>query len=355
MNAFINSTCAISPQKTFGSKGFPDEIIEYKGVQYLKCLEPTYNEYLDPMASRRMSRIVKMGVCAALKCLRDAGIENPDAIITGTGLGCIEDTEKFLASIYENEEKLLNPTPFIQSTHNTVAAAIALNLKCRNYNSTYVHRGFSFESALLDGLMLLKEGTAKNILVGGIDELTNNSFTITGRLGFWKRQPIDILNLLNTNTRGSIAGEGTTFFSVSSTRNERSMAEIKSVETFYKPENISVTEEKITDFVQRTCSSMNNLDLVILGINGDSGDDKIYYMLKDHLFNAVPCVYYKHMCGESDSSSAFALWLASMILNKGNVPEVLRIDNKAVRKIENILIYNHLRNTNHSMFLISSC
>ncbi len=96
------------------------------------------------MASRRMSRIIKMGVCAAMKCLQDAEIKNPDAIITGTGMGCIEDTGKFLSSYIENEEKLLNPTPFIQSTHNTVGAAIALMLKCHNYNNTLWSQGIFF-------------------------------------------------------------------------------------------------------------------------------------------------------------------------------------------------------------------
>ena len=74
-------------------------------------------------------------------------------LLPDTGLGCLEDTEKFLSSIYTNEEKLLNPTPFIQSTHNTVAGAIALAIKCHGYNATYTHRGFSFESALEDALI----------------------------------------------------------------------------------------------------------------------------------------------------------------------------------------------------------
>ena len=104
-----------------------------------------------------MSRIVKMGVFAALSCLRNAEVEIPDAIIAGTGLGCLEDTEKFLGSMYTSEEKLLNPTPFIQSTHNTVAGAIALAIKCHGYNATYTHRGFSFESALIDALMQIHD------------------------------------------------------------------------------------------------------------------------------------------------------------------------------------------------------
>ena len=52
----------------------------------------------------------------------------PDAIITGTGLGCLEDTEKFLTAMVTNKEEFLTPTSFIQSTHNTVSAQIALLL-----------------------------------------------------------------------------------------------------------------------------------------------------------------------------------------------------------------------------------
>ena len=188
MGAFINGISAISPQITFTGEKLLQEIREYNEVRHIKCIEPQYNEFIDPMASRRMSRIIKMGVYSALRCLSNAGIKKPDAIISSTGLGCIEDTEKFLSSIYSSEEKLLNPSPFIQSTHNTVAAAIAIILNCNSYNNNYSHRGFSFESALLDSLMLLQEGSANNVLVGGLDELTSNSFIITDRLGFWKKE-----------------------------------------------------------------------------------------------------------------------------------------------------------------------
>jgi len=295
-----------------------------------------------------------MGVCAALKCLRDAGIENPDAIITGTGLGCIEDTEKFLNTLYANDEKLLNPTPFIQSTHNTVAAAIALRLKCNSYNNTYVHRGFSFENALLDGLMLLQEGSASNILVGGLDELTSNAFTITNRLGFWKKKPVNNLRLFDDKSKGSLAGEGVAFFALSNRKNRKTLAKINSVNTLYKPENLAETEKSLSDFIQKSAGDIRNIDLVLMGMNGDMALDEIYHYLQSNLFTRIPCTYYKHLCGEYDTSSSFALYLASMILKEQKVPEILN-PNKPVRKTKNILIYNHLRNVNHSMFLISSC
>ena len=105
-----------------------------------------------------MSKIIKRGIASALIALKDANVENPGAIITGTGWGCWADTEKFLLTMIEQGEEQLTPTAFMQSTHNTVSGQIAISIKCHNYNSTYAHRGVSFERSLQDGMMLCLEG-----------------------------------------------------------------------------------------------------------------------------------------------------------------------------------------------------
>jgi len=191
MEIYIKGIGNISPQNTFNNDFFLEEIAEYSD-EHLKCIEPDYKKYIKPVLLRRMSRIIKMGIYAAKISLDDAEVSIPDAIITGTGLGCIEDTEKFLFSMIKDNESFLPPTPFIQSTHNTISSQIALLLKCHNYNNTYVHRGISFESALIDSMMLLKENFANNVLTGGADEITHNSFLITKRLGHWKNPEIRI-------------------------------------------------------------------------------------------------------------------------------------------------------------------
>ena len=43
--------------------------------------------------------------------LKNAGLGTPDAIITGTGLGCLSDTVKFMDSILKFNEENLNPAP----------------------------------------------------------------------------------------------------------------------------------------------------------------------------------------------------------------------------------------------------
>jgi len=355
MEAYIDGRSAISPQNTFSSENPFDDVREYENVHFMKCIEPQYNALIDPMASRRMSRIMKMGMASALKCLDEAGISIPDAVVTGTGLGCLEDTEKFLGSLISNEEKLLNPTPFIQSTHNSIAANIAILLKCYGYNNTFSHRGFSFVSALLDSLMLLEEGSVNNVLVGGLDELTANSFIITNRLGFWKKEPVSNLHLLDYNSKGSLAGEGTAFFALNNHKTIRSAAKILSVGTFYKPEGFAAIEKKLSAILTNEHAESDQTDLVLMGLSGDRVTDGIYYHLKNTLFRNTPCAYFKHLSGEYDTSSSFALYLASGILKEQKLSEIIRLDDRPIERIRKILIYNHLRNSQHSVILLSSC
>src|ERR1700744_6265947 len=224
MKIYIRSSSCISPQKTFGSEDFLTDVVEYNGTR-LKAIEPDYKDFIDPKQIRRMSHVIKMGVAAAKDCLNQAHVEMPGAIITGTAFGCMEDTVTFLTRIVEQNEELLPPTAFIQSTHNTVAAQIALMLKCHNYNNTFVHKGASFENALIDGLMLLNENEADNILVGATEEMVDAGFTILTRLGLYKRKPISNLALFNEQSKGTISGTGAAFFLLSGEKSSDSLAE----------------------------------------------------------------------------------------------------------------------------------
>ena len=355
MEAYIKGTAMLSPQNTFEGKGFPEEVINYPEADYLRCIEPSYRDFIDPMVARRMSRIVKMGVCAAIKCMKNSNVEMPDAILAGTGLGCIEDTEKFLGSIINNAEKLLNPTPFIQSTHNTVAAAIALAVKCHNYNATYTQRGFSFESALQDALLQLAERPGANILTGGFDELTLNSYQITKRLGMWKNHPVNSLRLREYNTRGSLPGEGTAFFMLGGIHENHDMAVLKAMRMFYKPHDHREIANQFDQLLGDAGVRLNDVSLMMLGINGDPSSDTLYYRLMSDRCERLPGAYFKHLCGEYDTASSFALWLSVMLLKSQVIPDSIGFTGNLTGSLDNIVIYNHLRGSYHAMYLLSRC
>ncbi len=355
MDIFIKGAGTISPQNSFGDGSLSGDFIGYPETYFLRCVEPPYKDYLDPMASRRMSRIVRMGVCAALRCIKESGVDMPGAIVTGTGLGCIEDTEKFLGSMIRNNEQLLNPTPFMQSTHNSVAAAIALTIKCRQYNSTYVHRGFSFESALLDSIMLLEENAADNVLVGGLDELTPNSYNITRRLQLWRKKPVSNLLLFAGKEKGSLPGEGVAFFMLGRHAYNKAFARIRGLRTFYRPRNASAVSGEIGDFLKSRRLRTRDIDVVLLGCNGDYPSDAVYRYLMRKRFSDTCCTAWKHLCGEYDTSASFALWIAGMILKEQALPHAIMVNGIRPHNLNNILIYNHLRNINHSLILVSAC
>jgi 3-oxoacyl-(acyl-carrier-protein) synthase len=348
--SFINGIGLISPQKTLDPSEFLPEVMEYT-VDYLKCIEPVYRNYIDPIQSRRMSRLIKMGITSARICMTDSGCAMPDAIITGTGLGSVEDTEKILGEITK-EEKFLNPTPFIQSTYNTISSQVAIQLKCHNYNSTYVHRTFSFESGLIDAMLQMEEGMASDILVGGIDEMTMNHLRITRRIGQWKMEPVNNLKILETYTSGALSGEGSSFFLISNKRIPASYAKLSDVRTFFNLNGSFDADKILPGFLSGHGLTTEDIDLVILGLNGDCDYDPVYTRFAGQFFPGKAQGWYKHLCGEYHTATGFGVYTAANILKHQRYPEILHLNHIIPSRLKNILIYNQFRDVNHSLMLV---
>jgi len=282
---------------------------------------------------RRMSRIVKMGVAASATCLRNANVEMPAAILTATAYGCLEDSASFLRSMIQFDEQMLSPTAFIQSTHNTVGAQIALLLKCHHYNNTIVHRAFSFENALTEAILLLEEGISP-VLVGAIDEITSDRHAILSRFGLYRK------------TTGNIAGEGAAFFLLAKEPGGDYQAVLKAVQTMYKP---CIMQADISQFLA-THDLMNEPPGLI--IHAETGNDKSkqnYQVLKN-AFPDTPEFAYKSLCGDFPTSSGFALWFASLLLKEQRVPAWMH----GIKfPLKNIFIHQQ-DGLHHSFYIISS-
>jgi 3-oxoacyl-(acyl-carrier-protein) synthase len=348
MKVYLRAAGNISPQQSLDPELFFSRRTHYSGNR-MQAVEPDYTKYVDSKMIRRMSRIVKMGVAAAMECLSNAAVAMPEAIVTGTAYGCLEDTGVFLRRMIDNREELLSPTAFIQSTHNTVGAQIALLLKCHGYNNTIVHRAFSFENALLDASLLLGEGM-DNILTGGIDEITDDSHAILGRFGLFPKENNNP-DFQNTKFKGSIPGEGASFFLLGREAGG-AMAELNSFSTLYKPSGFAEVERRIQRFLEEASVSMEDIDLVINGRNGDAAHDETDGLLAAGILQGKPCFPFKTLSGEYPTASGFALWLGATLLRTQKIPDWfphLRLP------LKNILIHNHFQQTHHSLFLISAC
>lgn len=350
MAAFINGLGNISAQKTWDNTQFLDEIVEYKD-NYLKSVDPDYKEYINPVAIRRMSHVIKMGIASAKICLKDADLAMPDAIITGTGFGCIEDTEKFLIQVIDQAEEQLNPTAFMQSTHNAVNGQLAIILGCKNYNFTYCQRGFSFENALLDAYLQCIEKPQAQLLVGGFDEISPNYYKVNDRINMWKKEGISNLDLLSYKTEGTIAGEFSAYFVIGNKPTANCYAELKALQTFYKPSDAKELVGDIQQFAERHACLQP--DVVIYGYSGDITEDFWMDAVREGLFSDIPGAYYKHLCGEHYTASAWATWLGAKALKENRLPEIAMLPGSGQPKqVRKVLLVNNYRGRNFSAILL---
>lgn len=166
----------------------PHKHLYISGTSYVSTDEPDYKEVItDANSRRRMGRLLKMAVWCGLKSLDGVPSERVAGIITSTGAGFMKDTISFGSSIFDREETLLNPSPFMQSTFNTASGYIALIRKIHAYNTTYVQQADGFAASLLDAAMLLDDACEGNVaLVGAFDEVTPEVDVIRQRLGLYR-------------------------------------------------------------------------------------------------------------------------------------------------------------------------
>ncbi|MDR1336042.1 MAG: hypothetical protein LBK22_04345 [Tannerella sp.] len=349
MSVYIQSAAQISAQPPLSDAWFETPV--YYEANRVATLDPDFTSCLSPVQSRRMCRLLKRVTVTSRTALKSAGVELPDAIISGTGMGCVENTEKFLHSILKDGEQCLQPTYFMQSTHNIISSLIAIDLKCHGYNNTYVHRGVSFEHALLDALLQFRRRRIRTALVGGYDEMTDCYYLFLGRLGEWNFTHAPAVS----PKRKCFAGETAVSMLLSDTCNERSLCEINGVEPLFRPSAADLRRAFDTLLAQAGCS-LTDIDAVMTGVNNNPQNDPAYEAAAAGLFAGRPLAQYKHLFGHTFTSSALGIYAAAVCLGNGRIPAHLMTGREeGLDSVRRLLFYNHYNNTSHSLTLLSRC
>lgn len=133
--------------------------------------DPDFKQYMKPGDARRLGRLLKRTLALSLQTMHDGGIAQPDAIITATVWGSMESSEKFLLDMLANGEEMLQPTNFMQSTHNTLSSLIAIQTQNHGYNNTHSQGASSLQCALRDAWTQMQLGQIRTALVGLHDSL----------------------------------------------------------------------------------------------------------------------------------------------------------------------------------------
>lgn len=293
---YIRSAAQISVQKPLCEDWMTDPI-PHSG-EYLRSQDPDFKQFLNPMQARRMGLILKRAIAVSLTALKDAGIECPDAIFTGTGLGCMENTENFLSAMCRDGEEMLPPTYFMMSTHNTISSAVAILLRCHGYNCTYSQKDISFESALLDAFIQLQAGRMGNALVGSHDETTPDTYRLLRGAGYFD----DTVTAAEASSAFVLSAD-----SGSLSLSKGPLCELADVQLLHSPANLeSIVKEYNASRILRSsdyfnlfgkCFSASGLGVYEAAMRIAKGLDKDILVVND-AGEDKGLVYLKSLCGD---------------------------------------------------------
>ncbi len=348
---YIREASAIGPQPVFDTDRL-ERVEAYTGHP-LRSIVPALRRYVDPVRGRRMEKVARIGLGAALNALDRAGGALPEAIIVGTGLGCMESTERFFVPLLHNNEDVPNPTAFIQSTHNNVAGQIALATNCTGYNFTYLHRGISFTSALLDGWMQVGLEGRGTVLVGGAESITPDYYTVQRRSGIWKQHDVPNLEVLKATDGGALCGEGAAFFVLGDGPGPGPAVRVVDVDISFRGGPGSL-RDRVHAFLDRHGLSADAIDLLMIGRNGDGPQDTAYAPVETDLPLATHAAF-KHLCGEFHTANAFGLWLLWSGLRTGHLPGEAVLHRGARSNMRWGLLVDHFQRKDHSLVLLERC
>lgn len=376
-NIYVKAVAQISVQKPLCEEWMGSPILYTD--PYVRASDPDFKEFVTPAESRRLGKILKRAVATSLTVVRGSGIACPDAIITGTGMGCIENTEHFLSALCNDGEQFLKPTHFMQSTHNTISSFIGIYLKCNGYNATYSHRGISFESALLDAVMQIEEGTIRNALVGSHDEMSPIYYEFMKKSGY-----VDGKDEICSEAAVSVmleAGEECSGAECSSVKDSGSealyakgdIAKICGVELLYRP-SPKCLKERLESMLCRAGMNLNDLDCIVTGIGGNNAKNERYYSDLAAVFGGsglkkgLPLLRYKNIFGEGFSSSGLGFYAAASCLSRGFVPKEMNTGlcmtgngivkqngcscNTAIEGVKRVLLVNISEGKDYSLVLL---
>ncbi len=285
---------------------------------YARAVDPDFKPWMSAGEARRLGRMLKRVLATTKKVLAENHIEHPDAIITGTGLGSIEDTEQILFQMLENGETMVSPTHFMQSTHNTLSSVIAIATRTHSYNATYSHRQLSFESAMYDACMQLQNAEVRNVLLGAHDGMTENYFRFLRSFGYvgqprqWTASEVAVSFLL----RGADASEA------------KGQVEIAGHRLFHRP-SLAELKQALDVMLHDGGLRLSDIGGVLTGVNGSADNDTYYNNVCPRLFPGMRLILYKHLFGENYTVSALGMYAAFRILQRSPLPAALLLFNNS--------------------------
>ena len=354
-SVYVLSAKQISMQQPLSEEWIENPIM-YE-VPFTRSIDPNFKEYVSPIEARRMGRILKRALATSKEALKAAGCDTVDAIMTGTGFGCIENTEFFLDALSNEGEQLLKPTYFMQSTHNTISSLVAIQTKNYNYNATYAHKGISFESALHDAWLQFHLGKIGSALVGCHDEMTETFHSIMKKGGVMGQDDercgeVAVSVVLSSDGSALRPFDGP---QGPQAQGPQPLCRLTGLKMLHQP-TMNNLMDAVTTMLQSADRSLADVDYILTGISGNHENDKAYLAESKTLFGDKPLLKYKHLFGENFTASGLGFYVAAQCLKAGKVPAHLFVNTSDIsdKKPACIMLFNHSDGKDYTLTLLET-
>lgn len=210
-NNLSNGKNGISAVESFDVSMYPCRI-----AGEIKSFDPTL--HMEKREAKKVDRFTQLGVAAAIKAWRDAGLDNAVldkdeiGVLVGSGIGGIQTTEQQLKILYERGPRRVSPFLVPALIANMASGYISMLLELRGPNSTVVTACASSSHAIGDAWHIIKRGDAEIMLAGGaeaaISHLAFSGFSAARALSTRNDEPDKASRPFDKMRDGFVMGEG---------------------------------------------------------------------------------------------------------------------------------------------------
>ena len=210
-NNLSNGKNGISAVESFDVSMYPCRI-----AGEIKSFDPTL--HMEKREAKKVDRFTQLGVAAAIKAWRDAGLDNAAldkdeiGVLVGSGIGGIQTTEQQLKILYERGPRRVSPFLVPALIANMASGYISMLLELRGPNSTVVTACASSSHAIGDAWHIIKRGDAEIMLAGGaeaaISHLAFSGFSAARALSTRNDEPDKASRPFDKMRDGFVMGEG---------------------------------------------------------------------------------------------------------------------------------------------------